>query len=104
MDQRQGRENCAEQERPSGIAENSDVNTMAKRRKNIGKHTGSVRRAKKYVRHMGAPTTGMSAFGKIRGRSRKAKAKAKKRSNPGATTHGWVKAKAVKIVRNKRGQ
>jgi hypothetical protein len=24
--------------------------------------------------------------------------------NPGTTIHGWVKARAVKIVRNKRGQ
>lgn len=27
-----------------------------------------------------------------------------KRKNPGVSIRGWVKAKAVKIVRNKRGQ
>lgn len=27
-----------------------------------------------------------------------------KKKNPNATIRGWVKAKAVKIVRNKRGQ
>ncbi len=27
-----------------------------------------------------------------------------RRANPGTTIRGWVKAKAVKIVRNKRGQ
>jgi hypothetical protein len=32
------------------------------------------------------------------------KRKRRTKRNPGTTVRGWVRAKAVKIVRNKRGQ
>lgn len=40
----------------------------------------------------------------IMGNPRRRRKVSARRKNPGTTVRGWVKARAVKIVRNKRGQ